>query len=286
MKLSTPLVLVYHGVCKGDALAFNSRFIPESEFEKHLNFFKNECKVLSLDEISTPVNKDKLSIIITFDDGYLNNLTNAVPLLEKYGLPASFCVCNPNENQILWSDALDIAVKMYPEDSVELKGKRFILGREKSFIRDTIIRGTYKEMDDLIHQALDKIKDMSDLNEYWQLMSEEDLKAIDENKHFKLIPHGSRHVSASYAQDQLWQKDFSDSVTYIQSISKEKVSCFAYPYGHVNMDVVKYLRERHGIRQHLLVDSMGTGNDLVPRFVINPHISFDLLKRFMYWGKY
>jgi peptidoglycan/xylan/chitin deacetylase (PgdA/CDA1 family) len=48
--------------------------------------------VLSLRELNTAVRAGRVlarSVVITFDDGYLDNLTHAKPALERWGLPAT-----------------------------------------------------------------------------------------------------------------------------------------------------------------------------------------------------
>jgi len=65
-------------------------------FEKHLRYMKNFGDFISLDdavgilESNRPVSGRYFCI--TFDDGFKNCMTNAMPLLLKYGAPAAFFV--------------------------------------------------------------------------------------------------------------------------------------------------------------------------------------------------
>ncbi len=283
-KNNGPLVLVYHGISNGDPLQFNSRFLHKGDFEKHLQFFSNECHVLKLEELnSVQQEKGKLSVVITFDDGYMNNYTEAVPLLEKYQIPASFCVCNPNKNRALWPDVLDIGAK-FPQKKIELNGQSWSLDEDKSQIRELLINGEYSIIDDFLDQVFPAIETLRDVKEYWKLMQDEELQKIEKSDLFELLPHSSRHLSATHSP--MWQQDFFESIEFLQNLTQKEVKRFAYPYGHVNVDAIHYLKEQHKIEQHLLVDPIGQDKGLIPRFVINPHVSFSILKRFMYRGAY
>jgi peptidoglycan/xylan/chitin deacetylase (PgdA/CDA1 family) len=67
---------------------------PET-FEKHLIFIKDNYDVISLSELSGRIISKNLignEAAITFDDGYQDNITNALPLLEKYDIPATIFI--------------------------------------------------------------------------------------------------------------------------------------------------------------------------------------------------
>lgn len=73
---------------------FNRLRVTPKSFEKQLIWLKkNGFKSYFVSEISP--NLPEKSVIITFDDGYKDNFTNAFFLLKKYGFKATiFIVCN------------------------------------------------------------------------------------------------------------------------------------------------------------------------------------------------
>jgi hypothetical protein len=88
-------ILCYHGVCE-DRLAsapwLPSFFVTRSRFEMQLRYLRDHMNVLPLHEAVQRLQKGDLPprpVSITFDDGYANNLEVAVPLLRKYGMPAT-----------------------------------------------------------------------------------------------------------------------------------------------------------------------------------------------------
>ncbi|MCG2711777.1 MAG: polysaccharide deacetylase family protein [Candidatus Omnitrophica bacterium] len=88
-------VLMYHSIARG---AENSRLIvsPES-FERQMRFLKKgNYHILSMDEYVALLKEnkkpDKRSVVITFDDGFVDNYTDAYPVLKKYKMPATISV--------------------------------------------------------------------------------------------------------------------------------------------------------------------------------------------------
>jgi len=79
--------VVYHTISTPEVPLPADIDISPQRFEEHLRWLaKRRERVVTLrDTLSAP--KNKSLIAITFDDGYLDNLTVALPLLEKYDLP-------------------------------------------------------------------------------------------------------------------------------------------------------------------------------------------------------
>ena len=65
-------------------------------FEKQLQFFKRNFSVVTMEEVLFVMSgNDRLpdnAVLLTFDDGYIDNFTVALPLLKKYGMQGSFFI--------------------------------------------------------------------------------------------------------------------------------------------------------------------------------------------------
>jgi peptidoglycan/xylan/chitin deacetylase (PgdA/CDA1 family) len=88
---NSAVVVAFHRV--DDTDGSDPLTVDVESFERHCRFFQLHFNVISLRELVTklehgdPVGRD---LVITFDDGYLNNAENAAPILESLGLPATF----------------------------------------------------------------------------------------------------------------------------------------------------------------------------------------------------
>ena len=87
-----PMVLLYHRVTYLHHDPQLLAVTPE-HFDAHLQVLKQYYQVMSLLELLKILADGKSPghvLVITFDDGYSDNVETAFPLLQKYGIPATF----------------------------------------------------------------------------------------------------------------------------------------------------------------------------------------------------
>jgi peptidoglycan/xylan/chitin deacetylase (PgdA/CDA1 family) len=85
-------VILYHRVSDD---ARDNLTVGIAQFDRQMSLLRQHCEVLPLREVlecrAIPSSKRPL-VAVTFDDGYLDNRTHAVPVLVRHGLPAAFFV--------------------------------------------------------------------------------------------------------------------------------------------------------------------------------------------------
>jgi len=96
-----PFVACYHRVVsdyeEAAKNAIPALLTSTRMFEQHLNWIGKHYRVVGLDELeaartSESLNKGKPLAAITFDDGYRDFLTQALPILESKGMPSAVFV--------------------------------------------------------------------------------------------------------------------------------------------------------------------------------------------------
>ncbi|MHA3069514.1 polysaccharide deacetylase family protein [Acinetobacter sp. ANC 3789] len=90
-----PRVLMYHMVREHiDGAKFNKLRVTPAEFEKQVAWMKAQgFHFVTMQELQQDWGKHpEKTVAITFDDGYLDNLENAYPILEKYQAKATIYV--------------------------------------------------------------------------------------------------------------------------------------------------------------------------------------------------
>jgi len=90
MHERTLCVLMYHKV---NAVDGNTVTVPPSAFDEQMaQLAELDYTVVSLDDVIRHyIDREPLpprAVLITFDDGYVDNLENAAPILQRYGYPA------------------------------------------------------------------------------------------------------------------------------------------------------------------------------------------------------
>jgi peptidoglycan/xylan/chitin deacetylase (PgdA/CDA1 family) len=89
------IILMYHSVADDQLRKFidPANHVPADIFTRQMEFLSQQRKVVSLGELLVILQQGKSPpaelVVITFDDGYLDNLTIAAPILDRYELPAT-----------------------------------------------------------------------------------------------------------------------------------------------------------------------------------------------------
>lgn len=87
------LIVTFHRVKNTDAA--EGLTINVAMFEAYCRFFRSNFNVVPLRQLVDTLEQGgrlDRELAITFDDGYRDNFDNAAPILERYGLPATFFI--------------------------------------------------------------------------------------------------------------------------------------------------------------------------------------------------
>jgi peptidoglycan/xylan/chitin deacetylase (PgdA/CDA1 family) len=103
------LILTYHRVLeRPDELLDGD--LDAQAFDAQLRLFKRRFQVLRRDEALTRLDAGTLparAVAITFDDGYADNRTVALPVLQRHGLPATFFIATAFlDGGRMWNDTI------------------------------------------------------------------------------------------------------------------------------------------------------------------------------------
>jgi peptidoglycan/xylan/chitin deacetylase (PgdA/CDA1 family) len=122
------IVLMYHSVAAGDLAAFvdpPNRIEPDL-FERQMAFLATYRRVVPLSQVVAEIeaggSPSAGTVCITFDDGYLDNLTTAAPILEKYRLPATLFLATGyvERGEAQWSDELHRLMQRRTSDKLHI----------------------------------------------------------------------------------------------------------------------------------------------------------------------
>lgn len=97
-----PRILMYHMVREPiPGKKFNSLRVSPKNFEMQIKYLHdNGWHSYTMEEVILQKNTlPPKSVVITFDDGYQDNLTNALPILKKYGFKATIYLVNDRHNR-------------------------------------------------------------------------------------------------------------------------------------------------------------------------------------------
>ncbi len=110
-------ILYYHGVSARESFPgienYQGKHVRASLFRQHLDFLARRYNVLPLPDVlhamKNGVHLSPYTVVITFDDGYENNVTVTVPCLREANLTAAFFLSTSliGTDECLWVDQLE-----------------------------------------------------------------------------------------------------------------------------------------------------------------------------------
>jgi len=239
------------------------------------------------------------SLVLTFDDGYLNNALLAWPILAKYGAAATFFVPTGQvgTGRHFWRDRLDYAIghlrpgvewltvggvryRVPPGDRASLRGLFWQLLRACNGLGWS----RAEEAADAIEQlATSRLAEESQNNHWAGFMTWQHVRSM----HREGADFGS-HTVSHHPLDELSSQDvrreLEDSKRRLESEIGAPCLAVAYPNGRVTTDVARMAR-RAGYRCGLTTaDRLARPGDapaMLPRLSVprRPVISAELLAR-------
>jgi peptidoglycan/xylan/chitin deacetylase (PgdA/CDA1 family)/GT2 family glycosyltransferase len=122
-------ILMYHAIgCSGEPA---SRYVlPASQFKRQLAWLKlRRYHVLPLEDFVRARMEHRLpppkSVVLTFDDGYADNVELGLPMLEQHGFAATVFLVSAAGDRAGWRSAQDVQGRrlLAPADASRLKGR-------------------------------------------------------------------------------------------------------------------------------------------------------------------
>lgn len=115
------IILNYHSISNDDIDTYT---VTPQQLEKQLQYFSKKYELISLEQLLDILKTGfptKNYGLVTFDDGYQDNLINALPILEKYKIPAAFFISATLVGEIFYGKQL-----LNWDEIRELSKKNFI----------------------------------------------------------------------------------------------------------------------------------------------------------------
>ncbi|MCI8596981.1 MAG: polysaccharide deacetylase family protein [Lachnospiraceae bacterium] len=236
------LTLLYHRV---NNLKHDKHLlaVTPDNFYKQLMFLKEHYPIVRFEEDWNNLRED--AVCITFDDGYMDNFTNALPILQELEIPATVFVAtgNVDSSEEFWWDELE----------------RILLDRQRNYdstftLEDELFSCQWptetfadrEELYDTLHWlmhgkiAVSKRKAWMRQLQSWSKagnMGRKQNQAMQTEKIEELPSlltvgaHTVNHPSLKSLSKQDQEYEISQSIKDLETLLKRRITVFSYPFG-------------------------------------------------------
>ena len=212
----------------------------ERGFEQQMRALARTAHVLALeDALARLYAGERLpsrSVVITFDDGYRDNLAIAVPVLERLGLPATFFLVPRLLSGELgaWWETLGWAIGARTRDTLSWDGEAFALHSEDERKRtySTLARAMKRLDHEAREQAMTGIVESLEPQgaEPQLFMNWEGARELVA-RGFSVQSHTCSHFVLAREPPARQLRELADSRAQLESALGISISTIAYPYG-------------------------------------------------------
>ncbi len=236
------VVLLYHRVatlpCDPELLA-----VTPDNFRAQLRHLKENFPVVRFPGEWTKVAKP--SVAITFDDGYADNLLEALPILEELELPATFFVATGSigrEEEFWWHQLERIFLGQSPlpprfklNDEHSGKSWSTVTRREREELYRELV-GLLKDGDTGRRtQWLDRIRDWSGIATggagIHRTVTPEELRLLAASPWVTIGAHTVSHSRLSSLPPRAQREEIRGSKEQLEGWLGKEISTFSYPFG-------------------------------------------------------
>ena len=253
-------VLVYHGLRDSDHTTPGTSeelHVRRSVFESHMRVLRTVANPISLDDWHSSrtagCSLPPRAVLVTFDDGYRSVREHAIPVLERYDVPATVFACTGPAitNRLLWHDAL------------ERRGRGAAVEAAKAL--------PYEHWRRLISET----GLAAAPHDERAVMSPDELAWCAGHPLIEIGGHTVDHPILARADVRTQRQQIAESMATLEDWTGQKVRAFAYPNGRAAID---FTSETVGIIRQLEIEwafstesqmaRTGCSSTAVPRFTM------------------
>lgn len=221
--------------------------LPDVErFDTQMRWLRRSFQVLPLADAVQRLQQGSLparAAAITFDDGYADNVTCALPVLHRHGLHATFFIATGYlDGGVMWNDVLSHSVHETGVSTLDLSsaGLGLLALPDKGPARTATvmhINGAVKHLDfDERERVVEAIRLAADVPRPTTLMmSTQQLRDLHAAG-MGIGGHTVKHPILARCSDDLAWREITEGARHLRELLRSPVDLFAYPNGRPEAD--------------------------------------------------
>lgn len=243
-------VLIFHRVlAQPDAL--HPAQMHARQFDAICGWLKRWCNVLPLDMAAAQLANATLparAACITFDDGYADNHTVALPILQRHGLSATFFIATGFlDGGCMWNDRVTEAVRACPTPQLNLSaldlGQHALAStaQRRNAIDALLAQLKYRPLAERV-TLTQQLAHLAGVTPAPALMMRAPQVQALHRAGMQIGAHTVSHPILAQLDAAQARQEMADSQRYLQQLLDTPVELFAYPNGKPGVDYTSATR--------------------------------------------
>jgi len=237
-------ILMYHSVLEDPSRVVDSlgaMIHPRAVFEGQMELVAREFHPVTLEQVARFVREEgdlpQRSVVVTFDDGYLDNFEMAMPILDRVGVPATFYVtvdCVENR-RLPWPSRLRFSFRKTSRPSWTDGGaKTWELtsesGREKAYLAvcDRVAQMAGVNLESYVSSVEASLDARLPESSGQLMMNWAQVRGLAEHGHI-IGSHTMTHPNMAFVKVEEARREFVESKQHMETRLRTKVTHFSYP---------------------------------------------------------
>jgi peptidoglycan/xylan/chitin deacetylase (PgdA/CDA1 family) len=235
------MIFVLHSVVDDDAVYVDQTLrCSTRQLETTLKWLRGQdVDFVGLDEavLRLQDSNPRPFACFTLDDGFADNLTHALPVMEKLGAPFTVYVTTGMVTREIDAWWVGLAALVRSQDRVELTPQLSVectdlLGKKRAF----------KKLERCIHQDFSLLPHLREVIAKSgidcralvdrEALSEDQLRELSRHPLVTIGGHTVTHCNLAEASPSAVQWEIAENRRFLQDVTGQPVEHFAYPFGH------------------------------------------------------
>jgi peptidoglycan/xylan/chitin deacetylase (PgdA/CDA1 family) len=251
----TLIVLTYHRIAQPGADSYYDPVVSATpaSFHAQVKWLRNHVRILRLDEldglIQVGIPWSEPIALLTFDDGYRDNIETAVPILRTWGVPATFFIPTDflESPKLPWWDYIAYVIKQSRTQQLNLKRSVDNAGAPLSIDLDSIPHAVAIAM--IVREILEEtiadvpwfleqlavhanvVVNQAELSRALFMDWDQVRRLADSTTGLTVGSHAQSHQKLAKLDDQSQHRELVISKQVLENRLGHEVLALAYPFG-------------------------------------------------------
>lgn len=245
------VILTYHGVLPdGTGHPYLSRnFVERRAFAAQMAFLASTFHCLRLSDVVSLLAQDRAlperAAVVTFDDGYRNNLSEAGPVLQQHGIPATIFLATGHVGggmRMLWPERVAWSLINARPDHIriDVAGTPHALDLSSAEARERASRGLLKRLKRLApgdcEPVVERLEELCMASSApdpmrYAFLDWDEVRRMDGEGTFEFGAHTVNHVVLGPADPHSKRREVYESKATLDAVLRRPCTLFAYPNG-------------------------------------------------------